>query len=122
MLALYTLFEREVIRKSTAWHTVLGALGLQFALAILVLKVPFVKDAFTWVAELFVVLIGHGNCGKTSLASALLFTSGAVNRLGSPDAGNATTDYSDDEHARKVQLRFNQLGLKVRDLKTRLPK
>ena len=37
-------------RKSTAWHTVLGALGLQFALAILVLKVPFVKDAFSWVA------------------------------------------------------------------------
>lgn len=26
----------------------------------------------------------------------------------------------DDEHARKVQLRFNQLGLKVRDLKDRL--
>ena len=46
-------------RKSTAWHTVLGALGLQFALAILVLKVPFVKDVFTWVAELFVVLIGY---------------------------------------------------------------
>ena len=27
----------------------------------------------------------------------------------------------DSEHARKVQLRFNQLGLKVRDLKSRLP-
>jgi CNT family concentrative nucleoside transporter len=54
-------------RKSTAWHTVLGALGLQFALAILVLKVPFVKDAFTWVAELFVVLIGYTDRGTDFL-------------------------------------------------------
>ena len=54
-------------RKSTAWHTVLGALGLQFALAILVLKVPFVKDVFTWVAELFVVLIGYTDRGTDFL-------------------------------------------------------
>ena len=36
-----------------------------------------------------VALIGHGDSGKTSLASALLFASGAVNRMGSVDEGTA---------------------------------
>ena len=26
-------------------------------------------------------LVGHGDCGKTTLASALLYTAGAANRL-----------------------------------------
>ena len=54
-------------RKSVAWRTVLGALALQFALAILVLKVPFVKEGFTWVAEIFVVLIGYTDRGTDFL-------------------------------------------------------
>ncbi|MGW8179294.1 MAG: GTP-binding protein, partial [bacterium] len=29
-----------------------------------------------------VAVVGHGDTGKTSLVSALLFSSGAVNRLG----------------------------------------
>jgi len=42
-----------------------------------------------------VALIGHGSCGKTSLASALLFCSGAVNRLGRVDQGNTVTDFDE---------------------------
>ena len=35
-----------------------------------------------------IALIGHGDSGKTSLASALLYSSGAVNRLGKVDDGH----------------------------------
>ena len=49
-------------------------------------------------------LIGHGSSGKTSLASALLFASGAVNRLGKVDQGTTVTDHDEEEIARKVTL------------------
>ena len=47
-----------------------------------------------------ITLAGHGDTGKTTLASALLYTSGVVNRLGRVEDGNATTDYDDVEIAR----------------------
>ena len=37
-----------------------------------------------------VALIGHGDSGKTSLASAMLFVAGAVNRLGRARKRNGT--------------------------------
>ncbi|RPG81737.1 MAG: Na+ dependent nucleoside transporter [Crocinitomicaceae bacterium TMED114] len=46
-------------RKSVAWRTILGALALQFVMALLVLKVPFVHGAFRGVAEVFVQVIGY---------------------------------------------------------------
>ena len=51
-----------------------------------------------------VALVGHGHAGKTSLASAMLFTSGATPRLGRVDDGSATTDYDDEEIARKMSI------------------
>ena len=51
-----------------------------------------------------IALAGHGDSGKTSLASALLYSAGAVNRLGSVDEGNMVTDYDEDEIARKVTI------------------
>jgi elongation factor G len=51
-----------------------------------------------------VALVGHGGSGKTQLASALLFVSGAVNRLGRVDDGSTTTDFDDEEIARKHTL------------------
>jgi elongation factor G len=49
-------------------------------------------------------LIGHGSSGKTSLTSSLLFSSGAVNRLGKVDQGTTVTDYDEEEIARKVTI------------------
>ncbi len=49
-------------------------------------------------------LVGHGDCGKTTLASALLHTAGATNRLTSVDEGNAVTDYDEEEISRKVSV------------------
>ena len=51
-----------------------------------------------------VALVGHGGSGKTSLAEAILFTSGAISRLGSVDQGTATTDYDPEEIRRKVSI------------------
>ncbi len=51
-----------------------------------------------------VALISHGGAGKTSLTEALLFTSGAVNRLGKVEAGNTTTDYDPDEIKKQVTI------------------
>src|SRR5262245_201189 len=51
-----------------------------------------------------VALVGHGGCGKTSLASAMLFDMGAVNRLGRVDDGTTATDFDPDEIERKISL------------------
>ena len=53
-----------------------------------------------------VAIVGHGHCGKTSLVEALLFSAGHVSRLGSTAAGSATTDFGEDEHARKLSIRL----------------
>src|SRR5262245_44200684 len=50
------------------------------------------------------VLIGHGGTGKTSLAEATLFVSGAVNRLGRVDEGTTTSDFDPDEVKRKISV------------------
>ena len=44
-----------------------------------------------------VALVSHGGNGKTSLAEAMLFDSGAVTRLGRVEEGNTTSDYDPDE-------------------------
>ncbi|HEX3739905.1 MAG TPA: elongation factor G [Terriglobales bacterium] len=51
-----------------------------------------------------VVLVGHGHAGKTSLVSAMLYTSGATQRQGRVDDGSATTDYDEEEIARKMSI------------------
>jgi len=51
-----------------------------------------------------VVLAGHGNSGKTSLAAGLLFAAGATNRLTRTDEGNTVTDFDEEEVARKITI------------------
>jgi elongation factor G len=49
-------------------------------------------------------LVGHGGVGKTSLVEAMLYTAGAVTRLGKVDDGTTTTDFDPDEIKRKISL------------------
>ena len=49
-------------------------------------------------------LIGHGHSGKTSLAAAILYTTGGTNRLTRADEGNTITDFDDEEVARKLTI------------------
>ena len=51
-----------------------------------------------------VALIGHGHSGKTSLASAMLFTAGATDRHLKVDEGNTITDFDEEEVARKITI------------------
>ena len=51
-----------------------------------------------------VAVVGHRGTGKTSLVEALLFQSGAVNRLGTVEAGTTVSDSDEDEHARQLSI------------------
>jgi len=51
-----------------------------------------------------VVLLGHGNAGKTSLAEAMLFTSGATNRMGMVEDGTTISDFDEEEIRRHISL------------------
>jgi elongation factor G len=51
-----------------------------------------------------VALLGHGQAGKTSLAEALLFTAGKIDRLGKVDAGTSTLDYEPEEIKRNISI------------------
>jgi elongation factor G len=51
-----------------------------------------------------VALVGHRGSGKTSLAEAILFESGVVNRLGRVDEGTTVCDFEDDERERGMSI------------------
>jgi len=51
-----------------------------------------------------VALVGHSGSGKTQLVSTILFSAGAVNRVGRVDEGTTVTDYDEEEIARKHTL------------------
>lgn len=51
-----------------------------------------------------VVLLGHGDAGKTSLAEAMLFMAGQTKRLGSVAEGHSNLDYEAEEVKRKITL------------------
>jgi elongation factor G len=51
-----------------------------------------------------VVLLGHGGSGKTSLVDAMLFDTGAVNRLGRVDEGTSVADWDDEERRRQMSI------------------
>ncbi len=49
-------------------------------------------------------VVGHGDAGKTTLVSGLLYTAGAVSRLGRVDEGTTVTDFDEEEIQRKVTI------------------
>ena len=62
-----------------------------------------------------IVLVGPAGAGKTSLAEALLFASGAIDRQGAVDAGTSIGDQSPEARARQGStelnlMRFDYLG------------
>ena len=49
-------------------------------------------------------IVGHGDTGKTQLVSSLLFTAGMTPRLGKVTEGSTTTDWDEEEIARKISI------------------
>lgn len=65
-----------------------------------------------------IAIIGHGNCGKTSLAEAMLYTAGKTNRLGKVDDGSSVLDYDDEEKKRHISINssFHHYSWKKHDV------
>ncbi|MHB1315498.1 MAG: elongation factor G [Christensenellales bacterium] len=49
-------------------------------------------------------LIGHGGEGKTTLAEAMLFLTGATDRMGRVEDGSTTMDYDSEEMKRQISI------------------
>ncbi len=67
-----------------------------------------------------IALIGHGDAGKTCLASAMLFAGKATNRMGRIEDGTATTDFDEEEIARKISLQTSLAHVEWKKLKINL--
>ena len=51
-----------------------------------------------------IALIGHGGSGKTSLTESMLYTVGAIDRLGKVTDGNTVCDYDAEEIKRQISI------------------
>jgi elongation factor G len=67
-----------------------------------------------------IVLLSHGGAGKTSLAEAILFTTGTITRLGKVEAGSTTSDYDPDEIKRRISISLSLLPCQWHDNKINL--
>jgi elongation factor G len=64
-----------------------------------------------------VVLLSHQGAGKTSLAEFMLFTSGAIQRLGSVADGTTTSDYDPLEVERRMGINLSLLPMQWQGMK-----
>ena len=67
-----------------------------------------------------VVLLSHSGTGKTSLAEAMLYDSGAISRLGRVGEGNTTSDFEPEEAKRGSSISLSLLPLKWKEVKINL--
>lgn len=67
-----------------------------------------------------IAIAGHSGSGKTSLAEALLFRAGAIDRLGKTDDGNTVCDYDPEEIKRKASLNTSLASFEYNDIKVNL--
>ena len=67
-----------------------------------------------------VALLGHGGCGKTSLAEAMLYIAGDLDRLGKIADGNTVCDYDPEEIARGFSLSATIANFVWKDAKINL--
>src|SRR6266571_5777615 len=49
-----------------------------------------------------VLVVGHGGAGKTSLVEALLYATGAINRVGRVEDGTTVTDFEPEENRKHI--------------------
>ncbi|NLV94473.1 MAG: GTP-binding protein [Candidatus Riflebacteria bacterium] len=62
-------------------------------------------------------LIGHGGTGKTSLAEAMLFHTGANNRIGRVDDDSSVMNYDAEEIKRKATVNTSLAAIEYKDCK-----
>ena len=64
-----------------------------------------------------VVLAGHGGVGKTQLAEAMLFATGALSRMGKVDEGNTVSDWDPEEVKRHISIGTSLIPCEWKDHK-----
>ena len=67
-----------------------------------------------------VALLGHGGCGKTSLAEAMIYLTGGSDRMGKVTDGNTVSDYDAEEIKRGFSLSASLLNMTWKDVKINL--
>jgi len=65
-------------------------------------------------------LLSHSGAGKTSVAEAILFASGVINRLGNVEDGTTTSDYDPDEVKRQISINLTMLPCEWQSAKINL--
>lgn len=63
------------------------------------------------------VLLGHSGCGKTTFAETMLFEAGSIDRRGSVEAKNTTSDYTNIEKEKGNSIFSTLMNAKWRDCK-----
>jgi len=64
-----------------------------------------------------IVLLGHASAGKTMLAEAMLFASGATNRMGRIEDGTTVADFDEEEINRQISLNLALVPIEWKDCK-----
>jgi elongation factor G len=64
-----------------------------------------------------VLLVGHGGAGKTSLLEAMLFTSGAITRMGTIEDGNTVSDHDPDEQRKGISVSLSMAPVEWKGVK-----
>src|SRR6266511_557863 len=67
-----------------------------------------------------VLVVGHGGAGKTSLVEALLFTTGAINRIGRVEDGTTVTDFEPEETRKHISVSLALAPVEHEDFKINL--
>ena len=67
-----------------------------------------------------IALAAHQDTGKTTLAEAMLYSTGVISRMGRVEDGNTTMDAAPDEHERQISIQtglaFNLIGFQSLNL------
>lgn len=61
-------------------------------------------DVFKYERIRNVALLGHGSCGKTTLAEAMAFVTGVISRQGKIEDGSTISDYDKEEQKRTFSI------------------
>ena len=74
-------------------------------------------DIFKYERIRNVALLGHGSCGKTTLAEAMAFVTGVISRQGKIEDGSTISDYDKEEQKRTFSINTSVIPIVSEDTK-----